>query len=75
MKLKIDETLKHLINRHIQAVDAYESAVQRGDALETARWTGYLEALNGMFFSVYRTDHINHLPEYERARKQRTIFK
>lgn len=76
MRLKIDETLKHLINRRIAAVDARAKAISCGNTAEAHYWAGYFTAVEGVLISVYglAPGAIESVREYQEARKQRTIF-
>ena len=76
MKLKIDETLKHLIHRRIAAVDARTKAINTGNATEAQYWAGFFTAIEGVLVSVYglAPGAIESVREYQEARKQRTIF-
>jgi hypothetical protein len=67
------ETLKRIISRHVQAVNARKKAIAEKNDQEAHYWAGYYTAIEALLPAL-GLSHLTTLQEYQDAAKQTTLF-
>jgi hypothetical protein len=67
------ETLKQVIARHVQAVNARKKAIAERNATEAHFWAGYYTAIEALLPAL-GLSHLTTLQEYQDAARQTTLF-